>query len=163
MEIEITLLSENKEFVKAVSQMVYKEFVLPSSSKMSFDDVVDFFSDTYSSKFPITFIAILDHQCVGTVSIFENDFKKCTHFKPWLASLYVDPNYRERKIGISLIDALLKHLVSLGFREVYLKTENAAEYYLNRGWEFVESVLDDRNVNLDIFKHNLINKKLRTK
>lgn len=126
---------------------------------MSFDDVVEFFSNTHSSKFPITFIAILDHQCVGTVSIVENDFKKRTHYKPWLASLYVEPIYRKRKIGMYLIDALLKHLSLLGFREVYLKTENAAEYYKNRGWNFVESVLNDQNGYINIFKYTLVSLK----
>ncbi|WP_397539535.1 GNAT family N-acetyltransferase [Rummeliibacillus pycnus] len=154
--MEIKLLNENEEFVETVSKMIYKEFVLSSSNKMPFNDVVDFFSNTHAFKFPITFIAILDNQCVGTVSVFENDYKKLPNYKPWLASLYVEPNYRDRKIGVQLIEALLKHLVVLGFKEVYLKTENASEYYKNRCWKLVESVLNDHNENIDIFKYSLV-------
>lgn len=154
--MKIKLLNENKQFVRTVSKMVYKEFVLPSSSKMTFNDVVDFFLNTYSSKFPITFIAILDNQCVGTVSAFENDYKKRSHYKPWLASLYVEPKYRDRKIGMQLIEALLKHLIVLGFKEVYLKTENTSEYYKKRGWTLVESILNDQKENMNIFKYSLV-------
>lgn len=153
--MEIQLLNNKKEFVATVSKMIYKEFVLSSSSKMTFNDVIDFFSNTHSSKFPITFIAILDHQCAGTVSVFENDYKERPHYKPWLASLYVEQNYRDRKIGIQLIEALLKHLIVLGFKEVYLKTENASEYYKNRGWTFVESVMNNQNEDINIFKYSL--------
>jgi len=123
---------------------------------MTFNNVVDFFSNTHSTKLPITFIAILDNQCVGTVSVFENDYKKRPHYKPWLASLYAEQNYRNRKIGMQLIKALLKHLIVLGFREVYLKTEDASEYYKNRGWTFVESVNNHQNENIDIFKYSLV-------
>ena len=123
---------------------------------MTFNNVVDFFSNTHSTKLPITFIAILDNQCVGTVSVFENDYKKRPHYKPWLASLYVEQNFRNRKIGMQLIKALLKHLIVLGFREVYLKTEGASEYHKNRGWTFVESVNNHQNENIDIFKYSLV-------
>ena len=153
--MEITTLFEKPYHYKEVSQMIYQEFVLGTSSKMTLEDVEHFFKNTKVDKFPITFISVIDNVCVGTVSVFENDFKERPQYSPWLASLYVKPQYRDQKIGQHLISHLLNHLKTLNYTEVYLKTENASEYYQKRGWELVESVNSLDTDTVDIFKYIL--------
>ena len=153
--MNIDLLVNCPEHIEEVAKLVYKEFVVPTSSKKTFEEVVDFFKETYAYELPITFIANVDGQCVGTVSVFENDWKERPQYKPWLASLYVEPSYRSQKIGFYLIEELLKHMKKLGYTHVFLKTENASAYYEKRGWEHIETVLDEQNGNVDIFKYNL--------
>ncbi|MGE7916689.1 GNAT family N-acetyltransferase [Lysinibacillus xylanilyticus] len=153
--MNIDLLVNCPEHIEDVAKLVYKEFVVPTSSKKTYEEVVDFFKETYANELPITFIANVDGQCVGTVSVFENDWKERPQYKPWLASLYVEPLYRSQKIGLYLIEELLKHLKKLGYTHVFLKTENASAYYEKRGWEHIETVLDEQNGNVDIFKYNL--------
>jgi len=153
--VEITTLFENQHYYKEVSQMIYQEFVLGSSSKMTLEEVEHFFENTNVDKFPITFISVIDNECVGTVSVFENDFKERPQYSPWLASLYVKPQFRDKKIGQHLITHLLNHLKTLNYTEVYLKTENASEYYQKRGWELVESVNSLDTDTVDIFKYIL--------
>lgn len=153
--MNIDLLVNCPEHIEDVAKLVYKEFVVPTSSKKTYEEVVDFFKETYANELPITFIANVDGQCVGTVSVFENDWKERPQYKPWLASLYVEPSYRSQKIGFYLIEELLKHLKKLGYTHVFLKTENASSYYEKRGWEHIETVLDEQNGNVDIFKYNL--------
>lgn len=41
-------------------------------------------------------IAVSDNECLGTVSIFENDLQTQKDLTPWLASLYVSLDYRGR-------------------------------------------------------------------
>lgn len=153
LTVEITTLAENKHYYKDVSQMIYQEFVLGTSSKMTLKDVEHFFKNTNIDVFPITFIAIIENECVGTVSVFENDFKKRPQYFPWLASLYVRPKYRDKKIGQHLITYLLNHLKTLNYSEVYLKTENASEYYKKRNWHLVESISNPDSETINIFKH----------
>lgn len=74
--MEITTLFEKPSYFKDVSHMIYEEFVVGTSSRMVFSDVVAFFQSTNFDTFPITFIAIENDTCVGTVSVFENDYKK---------------------------------------------------------------------------------------
>ncbi|MFD0771284.1 GNAT family N-acetyltransferase [Bacillus sp. CGMCC 1.60114] len=154
--MDIDLLVNRPEHIEDVAKMVYKEFVVPTSSKKTYEEVVDFFKRTYADEFPITFIANVDGQCVGTVSIFENDWKEKPQYKPWLASLYVEPSYRSQKIGFYLIKDLLKHMKKIGYSKVFLKTENASAYYEKRGWERIETVLDEQGENVDIFKYVLL-------
>ncbi|MGE8036594.1 GNAT family N-acetyltransferase [Lysinibacillus sp. NPDC093692] len=155
--MEIDLLVSKPQHIEDVAEMVYKEFVVPTSSKKTYEEVVEFFKRTYVDEFPITFIASVDGQCVGTVSVFENDWKERPQFKPWLASLFVEPSYRSQKIGFYLIKALLEYMKKIGYTKVFLKTENAAVYYEKRGWERIETVLDEQGDHIDIFKYTLLN------
>ena len=153
--MKFATLAENQHYYKDVSQMIYQEFVLGTSSKMTLEDVEHFFKNTNVNVFPITFISIIDNECVGTVSVFENDFKERTQYFPWLASLYVKPEYRDKKIGHHLITYLLNYLKALNYSEVYLKTENASEYYKKRNWNLIESINSSDSDSIDIFKYVL--------
>jgi len=52
---------------------------------------------------------------------------------------------------------LLEHLKEIGYTKVFLKTENASVYYEKRGWERIETVLDEQGEHIDIFKYTLLN------
>ncbi|WP_274309932.1 GNAT family N-acetyltransferase [Solibacillus daqui] len=151
--MEITTLFEKPSYAKDVSHMIYGEFVVGTSSRMVFSDVEVFFQNTNFDTFPLTFIAIKNDACVGTVSVFENDFKKRPQYTPWLASLYVQPTYRDQKIGQQLMNYLLNHVKLLGISEIYLKTENASDYYIKRGWKLVETIHETDGEMVDIFKY----------
>ncbi|MGE7997641.1 GNAT family N-acetyltransferase [Lysinibacillus sp. NPDC093190] len=153
--MNIDLLVNRPEHIEDVAKMVYKEFVVPTNNKKTYEEVVEFFKGTSAEKFPITFIANVNGKCVGTVSVFENDLKERPQYKPWLASLYVDPSYRSQKIGFYLIKNLLKHMKTIGHTKVFLKTENASAYYEKRGWKYIERVLNEQGKNVDIFKYTL--------
>lgn len=155
MIVEINLLKKRPQYIQAVSNMIYQEFVVGTASRKSLEDVEVFFTNTKLNVFPMTFIAEIDGRCVATVSVFENDWLARPQYKPWLASLYVDPKYRSQKIGQHLITYLLTHLKQLGYAEVYLKTENASDYYKKRGWQLIESAKDLQGETIDIFKYTL--------
>jgi predicted N-acetyltransferase YhbS len=153
----IDLLSNQSAFLNDVSNMIYKEFVVNKGSKKTFDEVFRYFSNTHSKRFPITLIAIEGNECIGTVSIFENDLKNREMYKPWLASLYTKPEHRSKGVGQKLITETLKVVKELGYKELYLRTENASDYYRNRGWSIVETIPDDKGQKIDVFKLGLNN------
>ncbi|WP_028402379.1 GNAT family N-acetyltransferase [Ectobacillus panaciterrae] len=156
----IDLLKNQADFIHDVSNMIYEEFVINTGSKMTFDDVFTYFSNKHSQQFPITLIAIEENECIGTVSIFENDLKEREIYKPWLASLYTKPEHRSKGVGQKLISETLKIVKELDYKELYLRTENASTYYQNRGWIFVETISDDKGQEIDVFKFILYNNKL---
>ncbi|MEH6945196.1 GNAT family N-acetyltransferase [Bacillus sp. JJ722] len=148
----VDLLVNQPKYINDVSKMIYSEFVVNTESKMTFDEVCTYFSNTHTDKFPITLIAIEGDECIGTVSIFENDLKERDMYKPWLASLYTKPEHRSKGIGQKLINETISTVKKLGYKELYLKTENASTYYLDRGWSLVETVLDVKGQKIDVFK-----------
>ena len=153
----IDLLANRSNYVNDVSNMIYIEFVVNTGSKMTIEEVCIYFSNINSERFPITLIAIEENECTGTISIFENDLKEREMYKPWLASLYTKPEHRGKGLGQKLITETLKVVKKLGYKELYLKTENASDYYREREWSFVETITDDKGRKIDIFKFDLNN------
>ncbi|MDQ0233254.1 GNAT family N-acetyltransferase [Metabacillus malikii] len=150
--MNVEYLSNHPEKIEEVSEMVFNEFIVKTGSSKTFEDVVKHFSNTDTHAFRITFIALENGKCLGTVSIFENDLKIRNKYKPWLASLYTKPEYHGRGIGQTLIAKTIDVAIELGFKELYLRTENASDYYRNRGWTYVETVSDDIYEKIDVFK-----------
>lgn len=58
---------------------------------------------------PLTLIASLDTAPVGTATLLAHDVgtEQWPHLSPWLAALYVVPDYRHRSIGASLVNAIV--------------------------------------------------------
>ncbi|KPB06283.1 GNAT family N-acetyltransferase [Bacillus sp. CHD6a] len=152
--MHIDFLSNHPQKIKEVSEMIYQEFVLKTESGLTFDDVVKHFSNTKHNEFPITLVALENGECLGTVSIFENDLKIRGMYRPWLASLYTKPEYRSIGIGQRLVARTIDVAKDLGFKELYLRTEDSSDYYRKLGWTFVETVSDGKNENIDVFKIN---------
>lgn len=153
--MKIELLVDYPAYIEDVAEMVNKEFVANSGSKKSYKEVRTFFSNTYAKQFPITLIALEENECIGTVSVFENDLAERELYKPWLASLYTEPEHKGKGVGQKLINLTIRAVKDLGFKDLYLRTEDASEYYLARGWKLVESIFDESGRKIDIFSLNL--------
>lgn len=64
----------------------------------------------------------------------------------------VKPAYRSYGIGKQLLAATKKLVKSLGYKELYLRTETAAEYYKKNGWTYIETTSDDTFDEIHVFK-----------
>ena len=152
--MKIVQLANYPLYTNTVSQMIYNEFVVPSSSPKTLKDVQAFFDTIHNNKLPLTLIAIVGNECVGTVSLFEKDSVLRPQYTPWLASLYVESEYRSQNIGRALINALIVKASELGFEKLYLKTENTASYYHKIGWMHLETV-HHKDETIDYFYFDL--------
>jgi len=59
-------------------------------------------------------------------------------YSPWLASVYVDPDYRKQGVASTLISDIIAQARLLGLPRIYLFTPDQAEFYTKRGWEIIE-------------------------
>ena len=89
-------------------------------------------------------------QCVGTVSLVENDLK-CRSITPWLAALIVRGDVRCCGIGQQLIGCVQELARQMGYSERYLRTEHASGYDRKRGWQYVETCEDLYSQKPDVF------------
>lgn len=88
----------------------------------------------------VTFVALENGRAVGTASLDFEDLPPKPDLTPWLASVYVLPEYRSQGIGESLIAAVEKEAVAKGFRYIYLHTSDRANFYAKRGWQILLTV-----------------------
>lgn len=153
--MKVDFLTNNPDKINDVAEMIYQEFVLKAGGKMPYDAVVKHFANAEASTFPTTLIAIAGGECLGTVSIVENDLKLRKDLTPWLASLYTKPKYRGRGVAKALIDKALEVTRGLGYTKLYLRTEDASDYYRKRGWTHLETISDERHDHIDVFYKNV--------
>jgi N-acetylglutamate synthase-like GNAT family acetyltransferase len=151
----IDYLYNHPEYIKIVSSWIHSEFVVKAKGSLNLEKVAEYFSNTNIESFPITLIAIIDNECIGTVSIFQNDLKTRKDLIPWLASLYVNSDYRGQGIGEMLINQVKKVVKGLGFKSLYLRTEHTSEYYIRLGWEFVCKTQDEKGQETKVFKYQI--------
>lgn len=86
---------------------------------------------------PLSLLAMVGGQPAGTVNLVEDDDSKRPHLRPWLAALYVAPEFRQIGIASALIAALCDHARRLGVAELYLGTD-IPDFYRQFGAEVVE-------------------------
>jgi GNAT superfamily N-acetyltransferase len=155
--MRIEYLADNMDYAGEVATWRYKEFIEGIRSGVTYEQVLSSVKNSKKAEFPICLVAVEDGRCVGTISIVHNDLK-FRDYTPWLASLYVDPPYRKRKIGELLVGRIMDIARDMGYGELYLRTEHASGYYRKLNWEFVESCEDEFGLVPDVFKKSLAEK-----
>ncbi len=88
----------------------------------------------------ITFVAVENGQAVGTASLDNEDLPPRDNLTPWLASVYVLPEFRARGLGAALIAAIEEEAKAKGFKHIYLHTSDRADFYAKRGWQTLMTV-----------------------
>jgi len=152
--VKIEYLCDHIQFADTVASWLYDAFISGIRDDLSRAYVLSSVKNCHKLEFPIRLIALLDGNCVGTVSIVSNDLK-CREYTPWLAAFYVDKGFRNQKIGEQLIDCVKSIVTQLGYKEVYLRTEHTSAYYRKLGWRFIETCADRFNLKPDVFVFHL--------
>jgi GNAT superfamily N-acetyltransferase len=88
----------------------------------------------------VTFVALEKGQAVGTASLDFEDLPPQPDLTPWLASVYVLPEYRARGLGALLVQRVEDEAKDKGFEHIYLHTSDHADFYARRGWQTLLTV-----------------------
>ncbi len=90
-----------------------------------------------SDFIPTTFVALNNELC-GSAAIIEHDMSTRTELGPWLASVYVSPQFRKKGIGTKLVRHATKQAKDQGLSKLYLFTPDQENFYYRLGWSFFE-------------------------
>lgn len=90
-----------------------------------------------SDFIPTTYIAI-DDQLLGSAAIVQHDMDTRLELSPWLASVYVAPEFRGNGIGSKLVLHVMEQAKIYGIKTVYLFTPNRESFYIRLGWDIFE-------------------------
>lgn len=93
-------------------------------------------------QIPTTLIAIEGDQqrLCGSASIVENDLTTRPELTPWLASVFVSPDFRNQGIGSAIVKRVMSEAMFLQIDPLYLITPNKQNFYRRLGWQPVEDV-----------------------
>lgn len=154
-DIKIENLLLYPQHLEMVANWVYQEFGADKPDR-TLNYVINRFKNRNLDKIPLSLIALIDNECVGIISIFENDLETRPELTPWLAGLYVNPNYRCKGIADKLINGVLEICKNMNYTTVFLRTERTSDYYKKHGWTFVEYTTDEYGQETSVFMRKLI-------
>ncbi|WP_430109517.1 GNAT family N-acetyltransferase [Paenibacillus sp. B1-33] len=132
--LQIINLSERMDLLEQVSQWLWKQW----ASEKPYEAIKYAVEHhVYVDRVPMTFVALLCGQPVGTVSLWMNDLKCRQDLYPWMASLYVTEAARGQGVGAELQNHAIKEAKRLGFDNLFLITDFIG-FYEKQGWVFEE-------------------------
>ena len=94
-----------------------------------------------SESLPTTLVAVENTTVLGSVNVLENDLPLRPDIAPWLAQLFVFPNFRRRGAGALLIEGAIAETRKLNRSILYLYTSGTLpSYYEKLGWSRIEEI-----------------------
>lgn len=87
---------------------------------------------------PTTYIAKANG-VLGSAAIISHDMDNKPELTPWLASVYVAPEYRNQGVGSRLVQHILKQAAAAGLSRLYLFTPDRASFYQRLGWQVLST------------------------
>ncbi len=93
------------------------------------------------NSLPLTMVALARGELLGTYSLDLTDLDIRPDLSPWLASVFVNPKYRQMGLGTLLVKKSLQHAQRLGISTFYLYTKShRASWYASVGWQTIEEL-----------------------
>lgn len=89
---------------------------------------------------PSIFVAMQGETPVGTASLIADDMSIRRELTPWLASVFVVPEWRGQGIASALVKRVEIEALENGIEHFYLYTPDQQALYRRLGWQDVESL-----------------------
>lgn len=132
--VSIDHLGDFPQFVPVVARWGHEEWGFIHPEETLGQRVERMRARSASTSLPRGFVARDGGTPAGTASLVAHDLPSRQDLTPWLASLYVAPEFRSRGIAARLIQAVRTAARDEGFDTLYLYTFTTADYYRARHW-----------------------------
>lgn len=100
-----------------------------------------------ASPIPFALVAHRDETFIGTASVITSDLEERPQYSPWVAAVWVDPQYRMREIGSELVARAARDVFALHVRRVYLCAgKERRRFYTRQGWHPIEEDVGERKL-----------------
>ena len=112
------------------------------SSRMKKEDTIYKFKELYTKdKLPFG-IALFneENKIVGFCVFKKENLIKYPEIYPWLSDVMILENYRGKGYGRLLINEAIKILKELGYKRIYVWTDQAPDFYKKIGFKYLQKV-----------------------
>jgi predicted N-acetyltransferase YhbS len=143
-------LRERPEFAHIVADRVWRAWWEPKGYALDFiERLVQ--QNLNDEPIPLALVAHDGDTFLGTVSVIASDLDARPNYTPWVAAVWVDPEYRSNGVGSALVRAGAMKARVLGFNPVYLcALPPKHKFYERLGWHLIEA--DVTEAGLAVFR-----------
>ncbi|MBL8991725.1 MAG: GNAT family N-acetyltransferase [Spirochaetia bacterium] len=135
---KIDYLAKHAKFIPALAQAVHHHWSPIIKDERIEDRVRKFEQHCNENTLPIAWVAHLNGRVLGTAALRAHDLDGYDHLTPWLGGVYVMPRHRGQGIGKTLCRVVEDKAFEMGFKEMFLMTLDAADFYRTWGWNVRE-------------------------
>ena len=137
--MNIVNLKQCAEFLPKLAEWHQQEWAYLNPGQ-SLQDRIEKMQDYLNDDFiPSTFVAI-ENDVLGSAAIIECDLDTRPDLSPWLASVYVAPEYRKQGVGAALVQHAMQQACDQGYTKLFLYTPSQEKFYQRLGWKIIERV-----------------------
>lgn len=136
--MRIVPLVERPDLVEQVSAWGFAEWGHLNPGQTLEERTVRIRGKMNVDRAPIAFVALDEEDRIaGTASLIFDDLEGDPR-NPWLASVFVPPEYRKKGIASALVRTVEDAARRLGYSRLYLFTSSAPTLYAGLGWRALE-------------------------
>jgi len=136
--LTIEYLADYPQHIPAVAKWLYSEWGHhnPDKTVQDYEETVR--RHLGQDSIPLMLIALWEGLPAGTASIYIHDMSIHPELTPWLASVFVDPDHRNKGIGSKLVSAIEEIASHMRIAILYLWTPDKEYFYSRLGWSVLE-------------------------
>jgi len=152
--VSITLLDGSDPLTAELAKRHAAEWGCLYTDWDSVKALAEFQTQNTDGSLPATLVLREDEQVAGSVSLLYGDCEARTDLDPWLARLYVFPEFRGRGRAGRLIEAAIQFAAKAGEKELHVFTESAGDLFRRHGFKTLErAILHGKPI--EILRHGL--------
>ena len=148
MSIVISDLRQQPDFFETVADRIWRAWWKERGYPLK--HMLGRVGDSMNERpIPFALVAHRGTRFLGTASVIASDLDERPDFTPWVAAVWVDPDYRKQHIGRALVARAAVDAFALGYPRVYLcAQDNRRDFYLRQGWTLLEEHVGHRLLNV---------------
>jgi len=136
--VTISNLSDRPEFFDTVADRIWRAWWQPHGVPLAYISGRLQEART-AAPMPRAFVAHAGPTFAGTASVIASDLDERPQYSPWVAAVWIEPQFRSQRLGRRLIAHAADHAFSVGVSRVFLTARPARRsLYEDLGWDVVE-------------------------
>jgi GNAT superfamily N-acetyltransferase len=114
-----------------------------------------YFLNKYNTDIlPLSFKVMIGSELAGFFAIIRSDTTNIQDITPWLATVYVFPEHRNKGVGKFIQEQSFQIAKFHGFKRIYLWTKMEG-YYEKKGWKYLENIINDEKEEVRLYYKEL--------
>lgn len=138
MSFQISDLRQRPEFFGAVADRVWRAWWEPNGAPL--ERIATALAEMMKGeRIPFALVAHDGADYLGSTFGIASDLSERPQYSPWVAAVWVEPRYRLRQVGRTLVGHAAQSLFERGYNRIYLcSSVERRHFYIRQGWVPIE-------------------------